>query len=670
MNSERRLMMLILSKEECIALIQKGECFHADVESGAFTVKIDEYAPIICAAIHNGHNIRADLKKSLLLSNAERFYEEAPYTDELISSFPIQLIGNDSRFEYDLNRAKTLSTHFKTVRDKQVWEKPLTKTQRAKSHEKHQAFYSVLKAIIEVVEKAFGSAIVFDVHSYNYKHIKDKTPTFNIGSGQIDVERWGTVVKQFATQLDRIVLPNLSVKAASDEVFQGRGFLITHINAHFDNTLVIPTEVKKIFMDESSGDIYPLVLEDLKAGFKSAISETAAYFVRRYGKKKKTQKADLLSSLISPEVLALDKKLYSLCKTVETLNYINPVNIVAQRTKFLNKNSYEAPSFNYKQLDINPYKFREQLYKLPVDSVDDADIQQLYRHVIDNLANKIDLLATIGTDEFVYNSLKYYGEPNRNDLANARFILHLDSSYNSDNKVLSADQAIQYFKEQADVWKLNCRVEKSSKLVAKAMVNNEKALLYVNKNASFTEKELHAYAYHELGIHMLTTINAKNHPLKVFSLGLTGNTHTQEGLALYSEYCSGSLTIKRLQTIALRVIAVQYMLDHGDFVKTYHTLINEFDLEKDFAFTLTTRVYRGGGFTKDFLYLKGFRDIVNLARVGSIDNLLVGKVGLLDFDVINEIVDRGMIEKPQPLFDLTYKSSGDAVLDFVIDSIK
>lgn len=663
--------MLTLSENECIALIKKGECFHAEVESGAFIIKIDEYAPIICAAIHNGHRLRPELEKSFLLSKEERFYEEDPYTDELISSFPIQLIGNDSRFEYDLNRAKTLSTYFKTAWDKQVWEKPLSPKQRAKSHGKHQSFYNVLEAIIGVIEKQFSNAIVFDIHSYNHKRIEANTPTFNIGSGQIDVERWGSMIGHFEKQLNGITLPNLEVRAATNEVFHGRGYLITHVNAHFDNTLVLPVEVKKVFMDESTGDSYPLVLEELKAGFKNALSETAAFFVRRYGKKKKAQKADLLSSTISPEILILDKKLYALCKSIETLNFINPVNLVVQRNKFLNKNSYISPVFKYKQLDINPYKFREQLYKLPVDDINDADIQQLYRHVIDNLASKIDLLTTIGTDDFVYNSLKYYGEPNHTDLANARFLLHLAAEPNQGEiKTLNADEAICYFKAQAQAWQLNCKIEKSSKVVAKAMVNNEKALLLINKDAFFTEKELNAFAYHELGIHMLTTINAKKHPLKVFSLGLPGNTHTQEGLALYSEYCSGSLTIDRLKIIALRVIAVQYMLEHGDFVKTYHALINEFEIEKDAAFTLTTRVYRGGGFTKDYLYLKGFRDVLSLAKVTSIENLLVGKMGTMDLEVTNEIVARGMIAKPQSLFDLTYKSSGDPVLDFVISSIK
>lgn len=663
--------MLTLSEKECIALIKKRECFHAEVESAAFIVKIDEYAPIVCTAIHNGHRLRPDIEKSFLLSKEERFYEEDPYTDELISSFPIQLIGNDSRFEYDLNRAKALSTYFKTAWEKQVWEKPLSTKQRAKSHRKHQSFYNVLEAIISVIEKLFNNAIVFDIHSYNHKRIEQDTPTFNIGSEQIDTERWGNIVKHFEKQLNRIVLPNLHVRGVTDEVFQGRGYLITHVNGHFDNTLVLPTEVKKIFMDEYSGDVYPLVLEELKAGFKSAISETAAFFVRRYGKKKRTKKADVLSSTISPEVLALDKKLFGLCKHIETLNFINPINLTVQRNLFFKKNSYILPNFHYKQLDINPYKFREQLYKLPVEDIFDADIQQLYRHVIDNLASKIDLLTTIGTDNFVYNSLKYYGEPSPNDIDNARFILHLNNEqYGRKIKEFNADEAVQYFQAQAKKWKLNCKIEKSAKIVAKAMVNNEKALLLINKDAVFNQKELHAYAYHELGIHMLTTINAKKHPLTIFSLGLTGNTHTQEGLALYSEYRSGSLTIERLQTIALRVIAVQYMLKQGDFVKTFHTLLNEFDLERNFAFTLTIRVYRGGGFTKDHLYLKGFRDVLNLAKDNSIDNLLVGKIGALDFGITNEIVERGMIVKPQPLFNLAYKPSGDAVLDFVIDSIK
>lgn len=662
--------MLTLSETECIKLIKQKKCFHATVCDGAFTIKIDEYSPVICAAIHDGHQLRKDLESNFLLSKKERFYEEDPYTSDLISSFPIQLIGNDSRFEYDLNRALTLSTYFKTAWNKAVWSKPLSSKQRNVSHQKHQAFYNILEAIVKVVEDSFKSAIVFDIHSYNYKRIEKDTPTFNIGSAQIDIERWQHIVKRTEKNLNKITLPNVDVRASIDEVFQGRGYLISHVNAHFDNTLVLPIEVKKVFMDEISGDVYPLVLEELKGAFKDALADTAAYFGRKHGRKPRVQSSDILSSTLSEEVLAIDKKLFNLCKSIETLNFINPANIAAQRTKFLKSPSI-APAFKYKQLDINPFKFREQLYKLPVENIEDAHIQQLYKHVIDNLANKIDLLATIGSDDFLFNSLKYYGKPSKVDVANARFILHLNNDEEiTQESLLSAEQARDYFKKIANDWQLKCKIEVSSKLVAKAMVNNEKAQLLINKSATFDQKELHAFAHHELGIHMLTTLNAKQHDLKVFSLGLPGNTYTQEGLAIYSEYCSGSLTITRLKAIALRVIAVHYMLQHGDFVKTYHALIDEFSINKETAFTLTTRVYRGGGFTKDYLYLKGFRDVLTLAKQGKIENLLIGKTGISELSVINELVDRGMIKEPSPLFDLSYKATPDPILNFIVESIK
>ncbi len=72
------------------------------MEGGCF-IKIDEYLPVVCTAIHAGHRLRSDLTNQCLLSDSERLFEEDPYTDDMIMSQPIVLIGLDSRFEYDLN---------------------------------------------------------------------------------------------------------------------------------------------------------------------------------------------------------------------------------------------------------------------------------------------------------------------------------------------------------------------------------------------------------------------------------------------------------------------------------------------------------------------------------------------------------------------------------------
>ncbi|MDC2890719.1 DUF1704 domain-containing protein [Psychrosphaera sp. G1-22] len=124
---------------------------------------------------------------------------------------------------------------------------------------------------------------------------------------------------------------------------------------------------------------------------------------------------------------------------------------------------------------MSPYLFREQLYKLPIEDIDDAGIQQLYRHVVDNLATKIDMLTTIGTDEFLYNSLKYYGQPSHRDIANAKFLLHAPDIQSELNPTrIDADGAVAYFKQQAADWAMECKIETSTKIVAKAMVNNSK----------------------------------------------------------------------------------------------------------------------------------------------------------------------------------------------------
>ncbi|MDX1796732.1 MAG: DUF1704 domain-containing protein, partial [Hydrogenovibrio sp.] len=98
--------------------------------------------------------------------------------------------------------------------------------------------------------------------------------------------------------------------------------------------------------------------------------------------------------------------------------------------------------------------------------------------------------------------------------------------------------------------------------------------------------------------------------------------------------------------LALRVIAVDMMVKHYDFSHTFKTLINDYGLDKDEAFRLTARVYRGGGFTKDYLYLRGLKDALRLQKTQSLKALYVGKTGFQYLQTINEMMARGMVASP------------------------
>ena len=147
---------------------------------------------------------------------------------------------------------------------------------------------------------------------------------------------------------------------------------------------------------------------------------------------------------------------------------------------------------------------------------------------------------------------------------------------------------------------------------------------------------------------MVTTMNAIEQPLKIFSIGLPVNTLTQEGLAILSEYYSDSINLDRLRELGLRVLAVRYMTSGKAFSETFNILVEKYKMEPDNAYYLAARVYRGGGFTKDALYLKGLKSILSFMDSGqSIKNLLIGKTSVEYIDTIDELVARKMINPPK-----------------------
>ena len=252
-----------LSLEQIIQKIEKGHQFEAEDTDGSFYIKIAEYVPYVCAAVHDGGNFRVELLDNIIHTEYERWYEEDPKTLEFISSFPIVIAGRDSRFEYDLNRPPETAV-YEDAWGKPVWHKPLTKRERETSLSKHDNFYRVVEALITKIEKLFKACVVYDIHSYNYKRHDRDVPVFNVGTENIDNKKYGAVKKAFLQSLSEIELPNIVNTTAENDVFFGRGYFLKFITEKFDNTLVLATEVKKIYCDEETGEYFSLIIEAVK----------------------------------------------------------------------------------------------------------------------------------------------------------------------------------------------------------------------------------------------------------------------------------------------------------------------------------------------------------------------------------------------------------------------
>ena len=196
--------------------------------------------------------------------------------------------------------------------------------------------------------------------------------------------------------------------------------------------------------------------------------------------------------------------------------------------------------------------------------------------------------------------------------------------------------------------------------------------LVLNENHIFSEHELDVLNNHEIGVHMVTTMNGLEHPLKIFAHGFPNYEETQEGLAVFAEYMSNNLTVRRLKELAYRVLAVDSLAKGYDFSKTFRLLHNQFDLEREQAFYISLRVHRGGGFTKDYLYLQGLHQMLNAYETRpDFNNLLSGKVSIEHLSVITGLINKGYLLKPELISPaIAHPQDNDAIQKFITHAIK
>ena len=236
-------------------------------------------SPIVCTAIHNGHEVSKEVLKNLAISEEIRLMEEDPFTDRFMQFSSNTIIGQTSRFEVDLNRSP----------DKCIYMKPedawglLTRKENPsnlvilQSLKKYHDFYASAKNHFKQLEKKFGRFFVYDIHSYNH-HRKGKNADFDdpilnpeiiIGTNNMP-EKWFPLVDKIQNKFTSFDYFGRSLDAKINVKFPGGHFSRWIHNNFPDSACCIAIEFKKIWMDEWTGEIY----EDKLNKLIDAISST------------------------------------------------------------------------------------------------------------------------------------------------------------------------------------------------------------------------------------------------------------------------------------------------------------------------------------------------------------------------------------------------------------
>ena len=238
--------------------------------------------PVVAAAIHCGHVMRPEVAALTALGDEDRRREEDPHTERLLPDGATQVVVDRSRFEVDLNRSRDAAV-YRTPEDAwglMLWKTPLPPAVVQDSLALYDRFYAELDHLLQAQIRRHGRLLVLDMHSYNYRRqgphapaqAPAQTPEINLGTGPLD-GRWPAVTERFVDVLSSMPFLGGHLDVRQNVRFKG-GHLCRHVAEHFgDRVCPLAVEVKKIFMDEWSGQVYPERLAALETAFSRLLPE-------------------------------------------------------------------------------------------------------------------------------------------------------------------------------------------------------------------------------------------------------------------------------------------------------------------------------------------------------------------------------------------------------------
>ncbi|KKP44449.1 MAG: hypothetical protein UR45_C0009G0008 [candidate division WS6 bacterium GW2011_WS6_33_547] len=335
-----------------------------------------------------------------------------------------------------------------------------------------------------------------------------------------------------------------------------------------------------------------------------------------------------------------------------------PTNLEIEKKKFFASDTYE-PQFVYKVVRNSNSDILKSL--LHVREISDVDprISDFYINLIESKKLSNDLMYSVGDNDLVTEiSYRKYGKPSALLFRNsARVLRGVVDNYNivkypviNKDDMLNFEQIKEIFEIVfksfgLDDWK----VDKSIRIAKNgAKVATKSKTVLLDENIHRSKFKLRKTLVHEVGTHVLRSINGTNSGFEALSkANLPSYLDVEEGLATWNESDMDLLTLRWLKEKAAMVWGA-YIGEELSFRELYNCMLGV--LPKRSAFGVVYRLKRGLGdtsypglYAKDIVYFRGFRKVLReLEKDKSMyEKLYAGKIGFEQC----EWVDEGLIPK-------------------------
>lgn len=419
----------------------------------------------------------------------------------------------------------------------------------------------------------------------------------------------------------------------------------------FDRTYWVTLDLDPIHFDRETGRPYPMVVRALEIALDGSVREACYRFARHHTSLLVPSPAAAGRRHLLPEEWSTDRALARINESYDFLLNITPINSNEAWHEFSASGFERAPRLRYRPVDVDPEELRRTLFQIPIHHTEDPIVAQLFRAEQEGIDQKLRMLEQRDTPRFIFDSLHLYGMVDDDLLDSA---LHILDTLTSDppatpERTLAAPAFARLAERQIGAYReelpsLTARVELRDD-IASVMVSHGNLL--VPRTAQIRLSRVEGLLAHEVGTHIVTYFNGRAQRLKLLAAGLSRSDELQEGLAVLAEGLTGELSEARLRLLAARVLAVHRLTRGATFVDVFRELTQEHDFGARTAFDVALRVFRGGGFTKDAIYLRGLRTLLDYLAAGQrLEVLLIGKLAFGHVPLVEQLLERGVLEPP------------------------
>ncbi|HEY9091772.1 tyrosine/phenylalanine carboxypeptidase domain-containing protein [Parasphingorhabdus sp.] len=354
---------------------------------------------------------------------------------------------------------------------------------------------------------------------------------------------------------------------------------------------------------------------------------------------------------LSPAAAQIDEALAIMDSQIDWLTRLTPVNIDKIKTEFIASGFRYMPDSEYGEgLSNDAPVLRKHLFALPIDEIENPLIEALLIEKQRELDRQIELVRMRDRDGFILASVDLFGSVGEQLLEQADDIMKNVPALPSDEADCDANavahaarKATAFYTSSNPDFKCDVIIDPNPGTGLYTSMGN----FHIAYDYRVANSRIDPLIQHEVGTHVVSRHNGLCQPLHTLAGGLADYDVLQEGLAVMAEYLAGYLPADRLRILAARVIAAHMAIEEYKGAEIYACLAEEFHMNSDMAFETAVRAKRGGGLTKDALYLKGLSELLAyLHHDGEMEILFLGKFALKQLHSLEKLLEQGVIIPP------------------------